>query len=424
MSDWFLSFEAARAKKLAEEMMRAGDFFGDHKFGTKAQRPCNFFADTFWTRCVNCGHGHTYSRECMNTVMHCSICQKSYLACNIGDEPSSSTAGEKESQDGETEKRRKTVDDECNKKIKQNAEDYTQLQKKMGEMEKPIDDKLKQHEEFMHDVKPTHVQQPDSCSDHMKKAQGKITSTAVVIAMAENEYLSLLRDETIYHTLVDASRQAAEIQNVTDRWNDMPPALKTIRGAIFDKGRMLFAREAQQRQRKQELEGKILSIREIEALGIEIAELHQRKGTLTLEASDLEKKSEDSQQQLNTLEDQNTKRQQDHLVLMNQLEEKKSELESLKDQSASTTRKLRRKQKKLDSVVKDVRWIEDQIIEKEEEEREVKESYERGKTDLIRIKTELDYYKRHSEQIRKKINDDLLALNEANKSIVDISTQF
>lgn len=242
--------------------------------------------------------------------------------------------------------------------------------------------------------------------------------------MAENEYLSLLRDETIYHTLVDASRQAAEIQNVTDRWNDMPPALKTIRDAIFDKGRMLFAREAQQRQRKQELEAKILSIREIEALGIEIAELHLRKGTLTLEASDLEKKSEDSQQQLNTLQEQHTKRQQDHLVLMNQLEEKKTELESLKDESASTTRKLRRKQKKLDSVVKDVRWIEDQIIKKEEEEREVKESYERGKTDLIRIKTELDYYKQHSEQIRKKINDDLLALNEANKSIVDISTQF
>ncbi|KAG7580731.1 hypothetical protein ISN44_As08g005010 [Arabidopsis suecica] len=167
----------------------------------------------------------------------------------------------------------------------------------MDEMDKRIDDKLKQHEEFMHDVKPTHVQQPDSCSDHMnmtmKKVQGKITST-VGIAMAEDEYISLLRDETIYHTLVDASRQAAEIQNVTDRWNDMPPALKTIRDAIFDKGRMLIAKEAQQRQRSQELE----------ALGIEIAELHQRKGTLTLEASDLEKKSEDSQQQLNTLQEQ------------------------------------------------------------------------------------------------------------------------
>ncbi|CAE5966163.1 unnamed protein product [Arabidopsis arenosa] len=104
----------------------------------------------------------------------------------------------------------------------------------MDEMDKRIDDKLKQHEEFMHDVKPTHVQQPDSCSDHMnmtmKKVQGKITST-VGIAMAEDEYISLLRDETIYHTLVDASRQAAEIQNVTDRWNDMPPALKTIRDA-------------------------------------------------------------------------------------------------------------------------------------------------------------------------------------------------
>ncbi|XP_020888679.1 uncharacterized protein LOC110230361 [Arabidopsis lyrata subsp. lyrata] len=262
----------------------------------------------------------------------------------------------------------------------------------MDEMEKPIDDKLKQHEEFMHDVKPTHVQQPDSCSDHMnmtmKKVQGKITNT-------EDEFLSLLRNETIYHTLVDVSRQAAEIQNVTERWNDMPPALKTIRDAIFDKGRMLIAKEAQQRQ-SQELEAKILSIREIEALGIGIAELHQRKGNLTLEASDLGKKSEDSQQQLNTLQEQNTKRLHGHLVLMNQLEEKKSELESIKDQSASTTRKLRRKQKKLDSVVKDVRWIEDQIIEKEEEEREVKESYERGKTDLIRIKTELDYYKQHS----------------------------
>ncbi|KAG7624076.1 hypothetical protein ISN45_At03g004630 [Arabidopsis thaliana x Arabidopsis arenosa] len=43
---------------------------------------------------------------------------------------------------------------------------------------------------------------------------------------------------------------------------------------------------------------------------------------------------------------------------------------------------------------------------------------------MIRIKTELDYYERRSEQIRKKINDELLALNEANKSIVHIFTQF
>ncbi|VYS56341.1 unnamed protein product [Arabidopsis thaliana] len=57
---------------------------------------------TFWTRCRHCGQCYKYLREYMNTSMHCSSCQKSFVACKMrcdGVPPSSSTAGRKEFQD-------------------------------------------------------------------------------------------------------------------------------------------------------------------------------------------------------------------------------------------------------------------------------------------------------------------------------------
>ncbi|CAH8306092.1 unnamed protein product [Eruca vesicaria subsp. sativa] len=60
---------------------------------------------TFWTCCRNCGHRYKYLKVYMNQVMHCSSCQRSYTACNIGSDGvpcSSSTAGAKKSQDQET----------------------------------------------------------------------------------------------------------------------------------------------------------------------------------------------------------------------------------------------------------------------------------------------------------------------------------
>ncbi|KAF8107679.1 hypothetical protein N665_0118s0045 [Sinapis alba] len=49
----------------------------------------------FWTCCRNCGRRYKYLKVYMNQVMHCSSCQKSYTACNIGSDEvpfSSSTA--------------------------------------------------------------------------------------------------------------------------------------------------------------------------------------------------------------------------------------------------------------------------------------------------------------------------------------------
>ncbi|KAL0900875.1 hypothetical protein Bca101_084836 [Brassica carinata] len=59
---------------------------------------------TFWTCCRNCGHRYKYLRVYLNQVMHCSSCQKSYTACNIGYDGvpfSSSTADAKQFQDQE-----------------------------------------------------------------------------------------------------------------------------------------------------------------------------------------------------------------------------------------------------------------------------------------------------------------------------------
>ncbi|CAL9219635.1 unnamed protein product [Arabidopsis halleri] len=56
---------------------------------------------TFWTRCRHCGQCYKYLSKYMNTVMYCSSCRKSYVACNMrcdGVPPSSSTAGRKEFQ--------------------------------------------------------------------------------------------------------------------------------------------------------------------------------------------------------------------------------------------------------------------------------------------------------------------------------------
>ncbi|XP_002862604.2 uncharacterized protein LOC9298680 [Arabidopsis lyrata subsp. lyrata] len=56
---------------------------------------------TFWTRCRHCGQWYKYLRKYINTVMYCSSCRKSYVACNMrcdGVPPSSSTAGRKEFQ--------------------------------------------------------------------------------------------------------------------------------------------------------------------------------------------------------------------------------------------------------------------------------------------------------------------------------------
>lgn len=51
---------------------------------------------TFWTCCRNCGHRYKYLKVYINQLMHCSSCQRSYTACNIGSDEvpfSSSTAG-------------------------------------------------------------------------------------------------------------------------------------------------------------------------------------------------------------------------------------------------------------------------------------------------------------------------------------------
>ncbi|CAF1939257.1 unnamed protein product [Brassica napus] len=57
---------------------------------------------TFWTCCRSCGHRYKYLKVYMNQLMHCSSCQKSYTACNIGSDGvsfSGSTAGVKQFQD-------------------------------------------------------------------------------------------------------------------------------------------------------------------------------------------------------------------------------------------------------------------------------------------------------------------------------------
>ncbi|EOA31077.1 hypothetical protein CARUB_v10014228mg [Capsella rubella] len=159
----------------------------------------------FWTRCVNCGHGHKYSRECMNRVMRCSVCQKSYVACNIGDETSSSTKKR-----GRSVEEFKNVVSEVDgfdaagtkrdkRPVKHKAEDhYTQLHKRMDELEKERIDvyTLKQHEGcIMHDIKkemenPTHVVKPES-SDIMKVQElavvwiEKIRSTSLMTISSE-----------------------------------------------------------------------------------------------------------------------------------------------------------------------------------------------------------------------------------------------
>lgn len=59
---------------------------------------------TFWTCCRSCGHRYKYLKVYMNQLMHCSSCQKSYTACNIGSDGvsfSGSTAGVKQFQDQE-----------------------------------------------------------------------------------------------------------------------------------------------------------------------------------------------------------------------------------------------------------------------------------------------------------------------------------
>ncbi|XP_010540334.1 PREDICTED: uncharacterized protein LOC104814147 [Tarenaya hassleriana] len=45
------------------------------------RKPMNF---VFWTCCEHCGFRHRFLRECINTLMHCSICQRSFVAVETG----------------------------------------------------------------------------------------------------------------------------------------------------------------------------------------------------------------------------------------------------------------------------------------------------------------------------------------------------
>ncbi|ESQ49579.1 hypothetical protein EUTSA_v10019946mg [Eutrema salsugineum] len=69
-----------------------------------ANNPAENFASghTFWTCCRNCGQRYKHLKLHMNKIMHCSTCQNSYVACNIGCDgvpPSRSAAGVRQFQD-------------------------------------------------------------------------------------------------------------------------------------------------------------------------------------------------------------------------------------------------------------------------------------------------------------------------------------
>ncbi|XP_010489674.1 PREDICTED: polyamine-modulated factor 1-binding protein 1-like [Camelina sativa] len=386
-------------EEAAREKMRAGDIV--HKL---------------LTRCVNCGHGHTYSREGMNRFMRCTVCQKSYVACSKGDEPSSSTKRQR----GSVEELVKNVSEvdgfgaaesertKRDKRMKHKAEeDYTQLQKRMDELEKRTDEyTLKQHEGFMHaDIKKTtHVVKPAESSDFMR-------------VMADNkEFLSVLRNQTIRQSIEAARRQAAEIIAGSEKQKHLPHEFKTVQDALLRRLQNLETKETQRQQRRQELETMVLRIHEIQNLQTKIAKLHHQqrlKETLTIKLEEEESKQLPKTSSLLDL-----------IGLTKQVEEQKIELESIKEQVASTNRKLDMQQERLNTVNNNVRWVEDRILDEEATQREVKETYDRRKLDLARIKAELDYEKRESAQLQRKISDDVIEIRQANKSIATTSSRF
>ncbi|XP_010485894.1 PREDICTED: uncharacterized protein LOC104764136 [Camelina sativa] len=220
-------------EEAAREKMRAGEIV--HKL---------------LTRCVNCGHGHTYSRECMNRVMRCTVCQKSYVACNKGDEPSSSTKRQRGSVEEELVKNVSEVDGfdaaesertKRDKRMKHKAEEDcapAQLQKRMDELEKRIDEyTLKQHEGFMHaDIKKkTHVVKPES-SDIMKVQElavvwkEKISSRRPITL--SNEVLDFLHFIGVYRSQINSSiinqEETAQLASRIAHYKQAPTLIQSL----------------------------------------------------------------------------------------------------------------------------------------------------------------------------------------------------
>ncbi|XP_023642412.1 myosin heavy chain, skeletal muscle-like [Capsella rubella] len=226
----------------------------------------------------------------------------------------------------------------------------------------------------------------------------------------DNEILTVLRNQTIHQSL-EAARQAAQIQN------NLPEEFKTVQEALYVRGTTLETKEWLRRQRRKELEKKVLTIHETENMVTEIAKSQQRKTTLTKELEDAEQLSKTSQEQY----------QIDKLELIEikkQVEEQAIELESMLELLASTKRKVDRKQNRIDSLTNNFRWIDDKIVDKEATQREVDETYAKSQLYLAQIKRDLYYKKQELTQIQLDMNANIIELREASKSIASASTRF